>query len=100
MTDLATSRADAAIETDANDTGLATFYTGMTVPERRTMLACALGPALFVPNAQYDMPNMDAVRRETRRLDDPRADYPLAVQARDARTEGAYRRSRPHTHAI
>jgi len=46
VTDLATSRADAAIETDANDTGLATFYKGMTVPERRTMLACALGYAL------------------------------------------------------
>ena len=46
MTDLATSRADAAIETDANDTGLATFYKGMTAPERRTMLACALGYAL------------------------------------------------------
>jgi MFS family permease len=46
VTDLATSRADAAIEIDANDTGLATFYKGMTVPERRTMLACALGYAL------------------------------------------------------
>ncbi|MBM0237121.1 hypothetical protein JNW88_08145 [Micromonospora sp. ATA32] len=41
---------------------------------------------------QYDMPNMDAVRRETRRLDDPRADYPLAVQARDAQLAGAFRR--------
>lgn len=33
---------------------------------------------------QHDMSNMDAVRRETRRLDDPKADYPLAVQARQA----------------
>lgn len=37
----------------------------------------------------YDMPNMDAVRRETRRLDDPRADYPLAVLAQQAWRAGA-----------
>jgi hypothetical protein len=41
---------------------------------------------------QYDMPNMDAVRCETRRLDDPKADYPLAVQAREAQQAGARRR--------
>ncbi|MFG1659118.1 hypothetical protein ACGFIY_21555 [Micromonospora chersina] len=40
----------------------------------------------------YDMPNMDAVARETRRLDDPKADYPLAVQARNAQRAGAARR--------
>lgn len=42
---------------------------------------------------QYDMPNMDAVRRETRRLDDPQADYPLAVKARDAQRAGAANRT-------
>lgn len=40
----------------------------------------------------YDLPNMDAVRRETRRLDDPRADYPLAVKMHDAQLAGAFRR--------
>ncbi|MER7331750.1 MULTISPECIES: hypothetical protein [unclassified Micromonospora] len=40
----------------------------------------------------YDMPNMDAVRNETRRLNDPQATYDLAVKARDAQLAGAFRR--------
>lgn len=33
-----------------------------------------------------------AVRRETRSYTDPRAEYPIAVKARDAKTAGAFRR--------
>lgn len=45
VTDLATSAADAA-PAATDDSGLGAFYRGMTVPERRTMLACSLGYAL------------------------------------------------------
>lgn len=33
-----------------------------------------------------------AVARETKSYTDPRADYPIAVRARDAQTQGAMRR--------
>ena len=48
VTDLATqpAKASAAIETETEGSGLAAFYRGMTVTERRTMIACALGYAL------------------------------------------------------
>lgn len=36
----------APVATEGDDSGLAAFYRGMSVPERRTMLACALGYAL------------------------------------------------------
>ncbi|MET8278344.1 hypothetical protein [Micromonospora sp. NPDC005174] len=43
---------------------------------------------------QYDMPNMQAVRNETRRLNDPKATYHLAEVARRAQAEGAARRGK------
>jgi MFS family permease len=36
----------APVVAEPDDSGLAAFYRGMSVPERRTMLACALGYAL------------------------------------------------------
>ncbi|MEV5211278.1 hypothetical protein AB0K35_27780 [Micromonospora sp. NPDC053740] len=42
----------------------------------------------------YDMPNMDAVRNETRSLNDPKATYPLARIARQAQADGAARRGK------
>ena len=46
MSDLAEVALPVAIDAEVDDSGLAAFYRGMTVVERRTMLACALGYAL------------------------------------------------------
>jgi MFS family permease len=46
MTDVAEAALSVAIDAEVDDSGLASFYRGMTVVERRTMLACALGYAL------------------------------------------------------
>jgi MFS family permease len=48
MTDLtaAAGPPPTAVDSGVDDTGLVTFYRAMTVPERRTLIACALGYAL------------------------------------------------------
>jgi MFS family permease len=47
VSDIIPATADPVMdERQPNDSGLAAFYRGMTVPERRTMLACAAGYAL------------------------------------------------------
>ena len=46
MSDLAQTALPIAIDDETDDTGMAAFYRAMTVSERRTMLACALGYAL------------------------------------------------------
>ena len=46
MTDLTAAAGPAAANPEVDDTGLVTFYRAMTVPERRTLVACALGYAL------------------------------------------------------
>jgi len=46
MSDLTEAALPAAIDLAIDDSGMAAFYRGMTVPERRTMVACALGYAL------------------------------------------------------
>ena len=46
MTDLTATASPAAANPEVDDTGLLKFYRAMTVPERRTLIACALGYAL------------------------------------------------------
>jgi MFS family permease len=46
VTDPAEATLVAPVSAEGDDSGLAAFYRAMTVPERRTMLACALGYAL------------------------------------------------------
>jgi MFS family permease len=46
VTDLATTAAPQSADDATDDSGLAAFYRAMTQPERRTLLACALGYAL------------------------------------------------------
>src|SRR5690349_3312234 len=46
MSDLAAAAGPTTVDSETDDTGLVTFYRAMTVPERRTLIACALGYAL------------------------------------------------------
>jgi MFS family permease len=46
MNNLAEATLPVSIDAEVDDSGMAAFYRAMTVPERRTMLACALGYAL------------------------------------------------------
>src|SRR5215831_10850152 len=46
VTDLTETTLPRSVAGENDDSSLAAFYRGMTVPERRTMLACALGYAL------------------------------------------------------
>ena len=46
MDDFSDGAIPAALDAGVDDSGMAAFYRGMTVAERRTMLACALGYAL------------------------------------------------------
>jgi hypothetical protein len=49
------------------------------------------------PTAEEAALILAAVARETKSYTDPRADYPLAEKAREARLAGAHRRRRrPH----
>jgi len=50
------------------------------------------------PTAEEAAIILAAVARETKSYTDPRAEYPLAAKAREARLAGADRRRRRHTH--
>lgn len=43
-------------------------------------------------NPTYDLPNMAAVKSESKPYTDPNAKYPIAQAARDAQTQGTQRR--------